>query len=141
MQKRKLKLNILDIAIVVAIICAAATFVFRDTVHEAFTEPEIVTLELTAHASNADSSLIIDFQYRKAEFSVNGESALSDKVLISSVVVDSEAHEAVFTFTCSGYRKLGRYYTEDGVRLSVGDACRFTAGDKSVSCVIEGLNG
>ena len=40
MEKRKLKFNILDIAILVAIICSVAVLIFRDVIHDAFGEPE-----------------------------------------------------------------------------------------------------
>ncbi|MBQ9848073.1 MAG: hypothetical protein IJO64_03325 [Clostridia bacterium] len=140
MQKRKFKLNILDIAIFVAVICAIATLVFRDTIHEAFSEPEIGTLSLTAHASNADESLKAEFENQTAEFFVNNGNGGTISVPITKLELSGETNGAVISFTCRGYKKLGRFYTENGERLSIEGECKFTVGEKTLSCVIDSVS-
>lgn len=134
MQQRKLRLNILDIAIFVAVICAIATLVFRDTIHEAFSDPEIVTLSVTVRVNNADESLKTEFEKKNADFSLNGRVV---EVPISKTEISTVTNEASILFTCRGYKKLGRFYAENGDRLKLGNECRLTVGDKTVSCVIE----
>lgn len=139
MQKRKLRINILDIAIFVAVICAIATLVFRDTIHEAFSEPEIVTLSVIARADNADVSLKTEFENRTADFFLGSGSGNVITVPIKKTEISPETNAASLSFTCRGYKKFGRYYTENGERIKIGGECRFTVGEKTVSCVIESV--
>lgn len=139
MQHRKLKLNILDIAIFVAVICAIATLVFRDTIHETFSDPEIVTLSVTVRVNNADESLKTEFENRNADFFLNVGSGIAISVPITKAEIRTDTNEASILFTCRGYKKLGRFYTENDERIGTGNECRLNAGDKTVSCVIESI--
>ena len=54
MEKRKFKINILDIVIFVVILCSVAVLVFRDTVNEIFAKPVITTVEITVFVNGEE---------------------------------------------------------------------------------------
>jgi len=132
MMKRKFKINILDIAIVVAIVCSVATVMFRDTISEAFGKPEITTLEMT-FAVPEDSEEGIDHLATTAELylQLDSESEETVKVTLQSMKQDASGGATV-TVTCMGYRRLGRFYSEDNQKIEINREYAILASDAQI---------
>lgn len=148
MEKRKFKINILDFVIFVVILCSVAVLVFRDTVNEVFTKPEITTLEVSVFIDGADVCALA------------GESAGKDVVFITDVKNELQCNANIKAFQAalgsltvpqkgevsirlSGYKRLGRFYTEDGTRLYIDSECAIIIGDNTIvgSLVSVGIDG
>lgn len=139
MQKKKTKFNLLDLAILLVIACSVCLLIFRDTVSEIFEEPQMVTLEVTLDVRGSD---IIE-QFKNAEgksvsFEPDGDEEhyielvyTEMKILPGSITVPDHAE---FVFTCVGYKKLGRYYTESGERIYVNSESAFTLDGTRTEC-------
>ena len=133
MEKRKLKFNILDIAILVAIICSVAVLIFRDVIHDAFGEPEIVELAITLDLGETN---IDEFGFDENEaveiFLDEGDGAT---VLVSVNRIDENSLDVV----CKGYKKLGRFYTENGDLISIASVCEMQKNDGKIQCEVESV--
>lgn len=141
MQKRKFRLNILDVAIFVAILCSVAVLVFRDTINEVFSDPEIVMLEVTFAVDGEEAVSVV----RKAKSTTVPFELLSESEMeldVEIVKVEAELgsltvpKKAKVTVMFTGYGKLGRYYTENGERIYIGEKCAVTVGDAHVEGVL-----
>ena len=141
MEKRKLKLNILDIAIVVIIICSAAVLMFRDTINEFFSEPEMATINVTFFVDGEDSVILSQNALGKTvtfvvddenEFSIEGR-VISVKAAPGSLTVPKQAE---VTVSIVGYKKLGRHFTESGERIYINSECAFVNGETTVEGVV-----
>lgn len=140
MQKRKLKINILDVAIFVAIICSVAALIFRDTISDVFSKPEIAALEIAVVVENLPED-------RVALFKEGGEVVLepeSDSAVQITAKIKSCKREAsgraTVVLACSGYKRLGRYYTESGEKLTLNGPYRTVSGDSSFKSTLETVN-
>ena len=131
MQKQKFKINILDIAIFIVIICCVAVLIFRDTINDYFGEPEITHISVTVAfenalpAAQASASEGVEAVFKPIK---NGDLKLDAR--ISKLVVDTDLKSEI-TISCKGYKKLGRFYTEGGELISLGSECsvNFAGGD------------
>lgn len=134
MQKRKLKFNILDLAIIVVVICSVAVLAFRDTISEIFEEPQMVTLEVTVDINGAETvrnalsskEKTVMFEPESGEETVFEMYVKEIEILPGSVTVPERAR---VTLTCVGYSKLGRYYTENGERIYTNTDCAYILSD------------
>lgn len=131
MQKRKLKLNILDVTLVILVICATVALIFRDTVNDALTKPEIILLEVTVTSDKNENS--------EAILSVGNLVTLEANAHLQAVVSKSLPgdNSVNAVLTCNGYKKLGRYYTENGDLLSPGTEFAVSIGDVFAVCRVE----
>ena len=127
MQKRKFKLNILDIAIVILVICAVVALSFRDTISDMFTKPDIVALQIDVSSDGSDVA--------KSVLTVGNTVVFQAQTEIHAVVSESDGVKA--RLNLNGYKKLGRYYTENGDPISVGDEYVIRFGDLRVDCRVE----
>ena len=138
MEKRKFKINILDIVIFVVILCSVAVLVFRDTVNEIFAKPVITTVEITVFVNGEEecaavSSLldnnVVFVPDNKNDFTLNA------KVVEFKAVSDihTEAKKGEVKIQLSGYKRLGRFYTEDGTRIYTGTECAFVVGEEKIN--------
>lgn len=138
MEKRKFKINILDIVIFVVILCSVAVLVFRDTVNEIFTKPEITTLEISIFVNGEEEcaavSTLLDKNVvfvpdNKNDFTVNA------KVVEFKAASDlhTEAKKGEVKIQLSGYKRLGRFYTEDGTRIYTDTECAFVVGEEKIN--------
>ena len=139
MQKRKIKINILDIAIVVAVICSVAALFFHDTITEVFEQPEITPIEISVVADDLpdDSASILVAGKTSALKIKDGDGTKMDTSL-KSVKTDSDGN-TTFTVVCSGYKKLGRYYTENGEKLNVNGEYVLSFESVALDCVLESV--
>jgi hypothetical protein len=131
MEKRKLKVNVIDIAIIVAILCSITVIVFRDVIHDAFGNPEIVELSVTVDVGEA---LVEEFGFEENDtvaLVLDGGNGAS-----ISMTVDS-FEETSLNFVCNGYKKLGRFYTESGELIELGSGCEFESGETSYSVTVK----
>ncbi len=131
MEKRKSKLNVLDITIIAVLICAVVALVFRGTVKEIFDEPEMVPVivNITTEKDNPAATEI--FKLHNTVY-IDGNTPLQAVVVYISETED----ELVVTLECMGYKKLGRYYTEHGDLLSNVSECTVQYSDMRVRCSI-----
>ncbi len=132
MQKRKLKLNILDVVIVIAILCSVAVLVFHDTINEVFGKPEISPLTVSVSPEGGEDTM--------ASFGVGESVTLEfESTKLQAVVVSSELDEdgeALVKLSLNGYKKLGRYYSENGNLILSGVPCVVKAVDKEFSVIL-----
>lgn len=141
MKTKKFKLNILDLAIFVAVICAFAVLFFRDTINEFLTKPEIVTYQVNISvdgAGNVENALpaagkSVYFEAEDAE-GERIEMTLASVEAEPNPVAASSHAEAVVVF--KGYQRFGRYYTENGERIYNNSDCIFYYGDTPVECSV-----
>ncbi len=131
-----MKINVLDIAIFVAIICSVAALFFRDTVTEIFEQPEIATVEISVLADTLpedSSSFLVAGKEAVLKYSDGDGSKIN--VTLKSVKTDSKGN-TTFTVVCSGYKKLGRYYTEGGEKLNINGEYALNFGTVSLDCTL-----
>lgn len=139
MQKRKMKINVLDVAIFAAIICSVAALFFRDTVAEVFEQPEITTVEISVVAESLpedSSSFLIAGKDAVLKYS-NGDGSKINTTL-KSVKTDSDGN-TTFTVVCSGYKRLGRFYTADGEKLNLNGEYVLNFGTVSLDCTLDSV--
>lgn len=139
MQKRKMKINVLDIAIVVAIICSVTAIFFSDMVTEVFEQPEISTVEISVVVEKLpedSSSFLVAGKEAVLKYS-DGEGTKIN-VNLKSVKTDSEG-KTTFTVVCAGYKKLGRYYTESGEKLNVNGDYFLNFDSVSLDCTLDSV--
>ena len=137
MEKRKFKINILDVVIFVVILCSVAVLVFRDTVNEVFTKPEVTTLEAVIFVNDADGCAALQ---ASLDQSVSFEPDVRNDLKIGARVIEfkamsnllAEARKGEVKVVLTGYKRFGRFYTEDGTRIYSDAECAITVGDKKI---------
>ncbi len=137
MEKRRFKLNILDFVIFVVILCSVAVLVFRDTVNEIFTEPEMTTLEVTFFVDGADKiESIRSAVGAEAFFVPDAENDTQVAASVSGIKIAPGSltvpQKGDITVRISGYKRLGRYYTENGIRIYTDTECIFGVGESHI---------
>lgn len=134
MQKRKLKLNILDITIVAVVICAIVAVFFRDSINNIFSKPEIVLIQVQVEVEESDTA--------KTVLTIANTVDFESHTKVQAVVYESETKENMVTalLTCNGYKKLGRFYTENGDLLEPGMYYDAIFGDKHVSVTVKSVD-
>ncbi|MBR5285602.1 MAG: hypothetical protein IKU30_01770 [Clostridia bacterium] len=128
MEKRKFKINILDIVIFVVILCSVAILVFRDTVNEIFTKPEITTLEIAVFVNGEENcSAVSALLDKNAVFVPDNKNDFTVNVKVVEFNAASDLHtdakKGEVKIQLSGYKRLGRFYTEDGTRIHTDTEC------------------
>ena len=137
MEKRKFKINILDFVIFVVILCSVAILVFRDTVNEVFIKPEATVVEITLSVDGTEQTAAIRSAMNEDVVfipDVKKESELAARFTRFNAAPGlSEAPQSVeVSIKVSGYKRLGRFYTEDGTRLYSDTECAVIIGDVRV---------
>ena len=138
MKKKKLKLNILDIAIVVALICVIAVIVFRSEINELLSDPEVAPVTLTISERNVDLEIARGFKSGDEALLVFEDGGEQTVATIAGVRFSSPAGEdptvrLELTLTLDGYRRIGAYYTAAGEKLSYGGTVTVLLEDGSQS--------
>ncbi len=144
MEKRKLQINILDVAIVVVIICSIAVLVFNDTIKEAVGKPEITDInvcvafktDITAEQTLVPEGSDVVFQ------TVTGDKIKLNSKIARTVAVEKEGDKEIknVVVTFKGYKKLGRFYTESGQLISIGSDCTLTLKGIKNECTVKSIN-
>ncbi len=134
MEKRRLKLNVLDITIIAVLICAVVALVFRGTVKESFDKPELLTLRVTIATDLENEATTEIFKLYNTVY-VDGNTQLQSAV----VSTEEQENQLVAVLECKGYKKLGRFYTEHGDLLSNVSECTVQYGDMRVRCNIQSV--
>lgn len=123
MKKRRLRLNILDIVIVIALLSVIALIIFRGEVDELFGEPKINDIELQLTAQNVNSDIARRFKSGDEALVIFGDDE-SDSIAARITGVrfnsptDDELVKLELTLELSGYRRIGVFYTEKGYKLA-----------------------
>lgn len=134
MQKRKFKLNIIDIVIFIIVICSVAIIAFRDTINEALTKPEIEKVRVTVSVyGSVNVERLADSKGTVVVYQPNTENDVTFEMNIVAVDIEENLYTAPnhveITLECSGYKKFGRFYTESGERVYINTNCAFTYGE------------
>ncbi len=122
MTKRKYKFNIIDLLILLLVVCVSLVVVFRDTVTEFFGEPEIIPVRYSVtikEVSREDASLFTE----GARLGISSGRTIAETVLETKTAILSEKEGCFDVTVCVsgyGYKKFGKYYTGDGMRLADG---------------------
>ena len=136
MQKRKMKINILDFAIFVAIACSVAALLFHDVINDFFQQPEITSIEMTLVTDTLpDDSASILIAGKSAILKAKDGNGTDLEISLKSVKTDSKGN-TTFTMSCSGYKKLGRCYAENGEKFNVNGKYILNFGSVSLECVL-----
>lgn len=131
MTKHRLRINILDVLIFAVIICVIASLVFRDTIIEFFGEPEIIPISYSVTVSEVSRDYSALFS-TGAEVTVSVGTVYAETTLVSksaSASAKDGCYDITIVLSGYGYKKLGKYYTSDGIRLSDGERYRVTIFD------------
>lgn len=144
MQERRFKINILDLAIVIAVICSVAVLVFRDNIVATFGKPELATLQINVSIDGAGnvesvsdmSGIMVTFEPESGENVRFGATVASVTVMENAVAAP---YRADATLTVVGYQKLGKYYTETGERIYTNTECALTFGDERVEGTVASI--
>lgn len=136
MQKRKVKLNILDIAIFAVIICSVLVLIFRDTIGEFFGKPEIAALEVHVTSVSADNNVNDLFAVGSTVTFTPQRGGKQVQAVVTSATKSFDG-KAEFTLSCNGYQRLGRFYTENGEQLSQGGECSLSFGASTLDCRLQ----
>lgn len=132
MEKRKAKLNILDIAIFVAIICSIAALVFRDVIHDAFGTPEITQISITVTFDDSIEELEFNENETVTVVLDNGD---GDEV----VATVKSFEDGSLQLIGNGYKKFGRYYSESGGLVALGSDCDLLVGEIVYNCELQNV--
>lgn len=137
MEKRKLKINILDVAIFVVVVCAVLVLVFRDNISDTFGKTEIVSLELELTAESVSPNAGNLFKTGSAIVlePSNGSGEKLQAVVLSSEF--SESGKAEIILSCNGYKKFSSYYTENGTELVISSDCAVAISDIRFVCKLQ----
>lgn len=144
MGKSKFKFNILDVVIVMAVVCSISAVIFNDTIKEAVGKPEIADVNVCVTFTSslpAETMLVPEGTY------VVFETLSEDKIKLNSKVertfaVDKDGKKESRNFIVSfkGYKKLGRYYTENGKLIEIGSDCSVMIDGKKASGTVKSVN-
>lgn len=136
MQKRKIKFNILDLAIILTVICAVAVLGFRHYIVEFFEEPEIKKTTATVTVSNVNADVGIQLKEGDTvEFypDSDGDEKVSAKIKKITFTNNTASVEVEF----NGYTKFGRIYSEKGELIRDGSKYVMAKGKNVIDCVVK----
>lgn len=119
MTKRKIKFNILDVAIVLIALASCFLVFFSDAVSELFGDPEIEIVEMTVKINDADAVLQISQSVGRSVMFVTEKQGEYSEFQVLEVISDlsQKPDSATVVLACRGYEKFGRFYTENGERI------------------------
>lgn len=137
MQKRKLKLNIIDIAIVVVVLCSIAVIAFRDTIGDFFGKPDIMAIEVEFSGQMTDDAAKSSFVVGTT-FGLTSDSGVNVQMIITNVDI-YENGDATIKASLNGYKKLGRFYAENGDLLEFGNGFELSANGQELSCALDNV--
>lgn len=123
MQKQNKKTNILDFVIILAIALSIVALFARDIISEAFGKPEIVTLEMTVTTEKLSDENAQTLESGKTLVITTGsEVKTSIDAKISSVKANDNG-SVTLVLSCTGYKRLARYYTELNQKIEINTDC------------------
>ncbi len=133
-MKRKAKFNILDLAIVLAIICAVAVLGFRHYIVEFFDEPNIVKTSATVTLSGVNEEVGLKFnQDDTVEFYPDSDADEKVSATVKSITFNKN-NTATVELEFKGYTKFGRIFLEKGEQIRQGSDYVVTKGKDSYKC-------
>ena len=123
MNKRRFRINALDIAILVVIIAVAVIVVFRSDIDEFLSEPETEVLTVTVRADSVDEDLAMRFRSgNNVTVCFGDDLATKTEAVVTSAAItpfgaDGKA-DIVITLRLEGYRKFGIFYNTNDQKIS-----------------------
>ncbi len=137
MQKRKAKLNILDIAIILTVICAVAVLGFHHYIVEFFAEPQIAKATAAVTVSHVNADMGIDLKEGDAvQFYPDSDSDEKIGAKIKKITFGKN-NTATVELEFNGYIKFGRTYLEKGELIRQGDKYDIAKGKEITDCVVK----
>ena len=134
-QIRKFRINILDIALIAVLICVVAVLVFRGELNAIFGNPAVRDIKLVLVSDDTSDENARAFRSGESATVAFGEKGEPVAALITGVRISAPADEDAATvhlelvLEIKGYRRLGVYYTEDGIKLLYGTSCSVSTGE------------
>ena len=130
MKKRRLRLNILDIVIFAAVLCAVALVVFSNEIDELLGEPNIKPIELqlnasgisqeAAHSLKSGDNILLYFTDSEPNENTAYSSAVITEVRIYQTGGEEDAADVGMSVILQGYRRIGVFYSENAQKLTYG---------------------
>jgi len=139
MQKRKIKFNILDLAIILTVICAIAVLGFKHYIVEFFEEPEIVKTTAVVAVSNVNADVGIQLKEGDSvDFypESDGDEKVSAKI---KKITFAKNNTASVEVEFNGYKKFGRIYLEKGELIRDGSEYIMAKGKNATDCVVKSV--
>lgn len=139
MQKRKYKLNALDIAIFIVVLCSVAVIMFRDSISGFLgtTEVSMIDITLTVEKDSSSQGALITTG-KSVVFEPEASTDIKADALVKKALESKgiENSDDEFVITCTGYKKFGRFYTENGDRISIGEDSKITIDETEITCKV-----
>ena len=137
MQKKRFKINVLDVAIIVAVLCSLAILFFRETINEFITKPEIVTYQVNISVDGAGNvANVVPASGKVVTFDSELEDGEKIEMTITSAIAEENpvaaSNHAEVVVVFKGYKRFGKYYTESGERIYNHSECRFYYDGKTI---------
>ena len=137
MQKRKYKLNALDIAIFIVIICSVFVIMFRDSISGFLGTNEISMIDITLAIENDSASQnVLISTGESVIFEPEASTDIKADALVKKAPETNENSNTEFVITCTGYKKFGRFFTENGDRISIGSDCKINIDETEMTCKV-----
>ncbi len=134
MEKRKFKLNVLDVVIFIAVVCSVVALVFRSDINAALSKPESVIITVNVTAVNDENARV----YAESIFDIGNNITFDINTQTRAVVSQTNQENLLdATVILNGYTKLGRCYTESGDLLEIGTNCTILYGDGYLHCKVQ----
>ncbi len=136
-------MNAIDIAIFVAIACSVALLVFSENIMSFIGTEEISVIDVTLKIENTSSSQsALVSEGKSVVFEPENSTEIKADALVKKSINPSDANEdasSEFVITCTGYKKFGRFFTENGDRIAVGRVCTVTIDGETINCIVSSV--
>jgi hypothetical protein len=133
-------LNAIDIAIFVAIVCSVVLLLFSDNIISFIGTDEISMIDVTLKIENATSARSgLVSEGKSVVFEPENSTEIKADALVKKPIEPSDSNEdasSEFVITCTGYKKFGRFFTENGDRIAVGRVCTATIDGETITCIV-----
>ena len=123
MKKHRIRLNLLDLVIVLCLLCTVALLVFRDEVNELLGEPNIDSVELHISSAGVPDSEARTFKSGDrvgVSLSEDGDPVQCEITAVRFTPNNDGTVDLELAVIISGYRRVGVYYTESGEKIVYG---------------------
>jgi hypothetical protein len=126
----------LDIAIFVAILCSVALLVFSESIIGFIGTDEITMIDVTLKFENVSAQTALVSEGKSVVFEPENATEIKSDALVKKAVNANGEESPEFVITCTGYKKFGRFFTENGDRIAVGRVSGVTIDGKTFNCVV-----
>jgi hypothetical protein len=112
---------------------------FRGSINDFLGTSEISMIDITLKVetdSSSQSALVSTGKSVLFEPETSTDIKADALVKKSPESIEDGNNETEFVITCTGYKKFGRYFTENGDRISIGSDCKITIDETEITCKV-----